>query len=115
MRCRGTDYVQIAETEAEQSRLETARLQQVLEHTTRQLEQTRQLLNEERERTQATVRTASEHKTLLEKVEKLHLLQESNQLLRDEKERCEKNISELETKLKHIQNDILPVREENRR
>ena len=61
---------QIAETELEQARLEVARLQQQVGHYVHQLDETRRLLADERERSQTSLRTAQEHADLQEKVRK---------------------------------------------
>ena len=60
---------QIAETELEQARLEGRRLQQQVDHQTRQLDETRRMLADERTRSQATVQSQQQHAELLSKVD----------------------------------------------
>ena len=100
---------QIAETECEQAKLECQRLTQRCTHVQRQLDETRDLLTLERERTQTSVITAHKHDELMAKVEKLHLLTDSNKLLRDENEKMEVQIKEYEAKLKKLNEEAIKM------
>ncbi len=89
---------QIAETECEQARLEVRRLTQRSEHIERQLEETRALLVDERARSEMYAQTAAQHADVLAKLETMHLLQDSNRVLREDKGRADRELTELRTR-----------------
>ena len=85
---------EIAETKAEASETESMRYRQRAEHLQRDLEETKEALELELQRTQGKMLTEEEHKDMLEKLKKLKQLEGINSEL-------EKQKSSLEDKLKN--------------
>jgi nucleoprotein TPR len=105
---------QISETKCEVSEAESVRYRQRYEHLEKQLEETRQALTEERERCQMTARTAAQHAELMQKVENLNVLQDSNKVLREEKNTLEQQVTQLVAKVKRFEGEIGPLSESNK-
>ncbi|KAF8977576.1 hypothetical protein BGZ46_007267 [Entomortierella lignicola] len=93
---------------------ESRRLKQQLEQTTRSLEETRSLLTEERSRHQEAVVSKQQHEQLLEKINQLNLLRESNTTLRAENERLHKRVLRLEDLSRELQGKLDPLNEQVR-
>jgi outer membrane murein-binding lipoprotein Lpp len=70
------------------------------------------MLTEERERNTAQAENLAAHQDLMSKVEKLHLLEDSNRLLRDENTQLAGKVAELEARAKQLQVDIEPLRQQ---
>ena len=58
---------------------------------------------------QVSVQTAAQHADLLRKVENLNILQESNRMMREEKEGHVRQIREQDVKIQTLEADIQPL------
>eukprot|EP00047_Mylnosiga_fluctuans_P024256 m.157294 g.157294 ORF g.157294 m.157294 type:complete len:2197 (+) comp9809_c2_seq2:51-6641(+) len=106
---------QIAETELEQARLESLRLQQQVEHLTRQLDEARRQLADERERTQLSVQTSQQFEDMARKVAHLNALEDSVKYLRIEKDKLLEDLKAAKKEIASLQESIQPIQAENRR
>ncbi|KAK9764735.1 Protein mlp1 [Basidiobolus ranarum] len=93
---------------------ESRRLKQQLEHANQSLDETRALLTEERRREQEAVQSATQHAELLEKINQLNILRESNVTLREENEKNIAKLQSLEKALKETTDRIDPLEEQIR-
>ncbi|XP_065184062.1 nucleoprotein TPR-like [Sycon ciliatum] len=103
----------IAETKAELSRAESSRFSQRCEHLDRQVQSLRESLDNERHRAQLHAETASHHAEIMEKVQTLHILQDSNKLLREDRDRLQQRVVQMEAKSKQLEDEICPLKENN--
>lgn len=103
---------EIADLQVDLNRQEATRLRLNLEHTTRALEEAKLQIAEERERqSTAAGPGAKQHDELLEKINQLSILRESNATLRDENERANRKASLLQTQLTAVKAEIDPLKE----
>ncbi|KAG0022113.1 hypothetical protein BGZ80_001042 [Entomortierella chlamydospora] len=91
---------------------ESRRLKQQLEQTNRSLEETRSSLTEERSKHQEAMVSKQQHEQLLEKINQLNLLRESNTTLRAENERLQKRVLRLEDLARELQGKLNPLNEQ---
>jgi nucleoprotein TPR len=92
---------------------ETRRLTLQLNQTERQLAECRSLLMEERRRQDEMLKTEAQHNELMEKVNQLNILRESNAALRADNERARQRITQLEAALAEVENQLEPLRLRN--
>ncbi|RDD46225.1 Nucleoprotein TPR [Trichoplax sp. H2] len=104
----------IAETKYEVTMTENLRLKSRCDYLERQLEEARSDLLTERNRIKSQIESAAKYTNLMEKVENLNLLNESNRLLRDEKEKLEQQVKQQTAKISQLEKDIQPLRDSNR-
>ncbi|XP_077991395.1 nucleoprotein TPR-like [Glandiceps talaboti] len=104
----------IAEAKCEVAQAESIRHKQKCEHLEKQLEETHGNLQEERERSQVSAKAAAQHQDLMQKIETLNVLTDSNKLLREEKDKLEQEHQQLESKVKQLETDVTPLQEQNR-
>ncbi|XP_070555151.1 nucleoprotein TPR-like [Ptychodera flava] len=104
----------IAETKCEVAHAESVRHKQKCDYLERELDETKKNLQEERERSQVTARSAAQHQQLMKKIETLNVLTDSNKLLREEKDRLEQQRQQLECKVKELESAVTPLQEQNR-
>lgn len=102
----------ILQVEHDTQTLEYRRIRAQAEQLQRSLDETRALLEEERNANQWQAQMASEYQSLLERVHQLNLLRESNATLRGEAEALERRVAELEGRLSEAQERGRPVEEE---
>eukprot|EP01135_Chromosphaera_perkinsii_P004953 Nk52_evm20s305 gene=Nk52_evmTU20s305 len=105
----------ILNCEYELVRQESKRFKQQFEHSDRNLRELKIQLAEERQRSQSNAQTDKEHSELLEKVNQMSLLRESNATLRSECERQSKKCEEYAEKVKSLEGQILPLIEEKKK
>ncbi|TPX31956.1 hypothetical protein SeMB42_g07676, partial [Synchytrium endobioticum] len=91
---------------------ETQRLRVQTEHLQRSLDETRMLLDEERQRSRQALDTERHNSQLLDQVNQINILRESNSTLRQQSEASNRRVSELETRLQQMQSELLPLREQ---
>ncbi|GJJ13307.1 hypothetical protein Clacol_007559 [Clathrus columnatus] len=103
---------EIVDLQLELHKQENMRLKAQIEHLNRSLDETRVSLTEERERGANSVVSATQHAELLERINQLNLLRESNATLRSECESYRKQVESLETKLRHLSTELSPIKEE---
>ena len=118
---------EIVDMQLELCKQENARLKTQIGHLTRDLEDTRATLSEvslssnsimhdlifsqERERAASVAATDAQHAELVEKIQQLNLLRESNAMLRTDAGAHAKRSRELDTKLKNLLQELDPLRE----
>lgn len=105
---------EIVDLQMELNKQECARLRQSLEHANRTLDETRVQLAEERARGADAASSATQHAELLEKINQLSILRESNATLRDEAERSVRRAASLEQQLTAATAELDPLREQLR-
>jgi len=104
----------IAQQQIELSKMESARLQQQLQHASKALDQTKMDLNHERERSRQGYVSSAEHAQLLDQINTLNMIRESNITLRDEASRSERKAKQLEERLKETAETVEPLKQELR-
>ncbi|KAK0553493.1 Protein mlp1 [Tilletia horrida] len=102
---------EIVDVQLELSRQEAARLRQSLDHANAAIDKLRSELAEERGKVVAASTNSAQQQDLLEKVQQVNLLRESNATLRQETQRARTRISNLEEQLRKAQTELQPVRE----
>ncbi|KAH9974884.1 hypothetical protein BGW80DRAFT_1444514 [Lactifluus volemus] len=105
---------EIVDMQLELCKQENARLKTQIGHLTRDLEDTRATLSEERECAASVAATDAQHAELVEKIQQLNLLRESNATLRTDSEAHAKRSRELDGKLKTLLQELDPLRERTR-
>lgn len=103
---------EIVELQLELSKQENARLKGQIEHLSHALDETRATLSEERERAVETAASASQHAELVERINQLNILRESNATLRTDCENHAKRARDLETKLQQLSSELEPSKEQ---
>ncbi|KAI0310134.1 TPR/MLP1/MLP2-like protein-domain-containing protein [Amylostereum chailletii] len=104
----------IVEMQLELSKQESTRLKTQITHLTRDLDETRTTLSEERERAVAAAATDAQHAELLDKISQLTLLRESNATLRADSEANAKRARELDAQVKSLTTELEPLRSQVR-
>ncbi|CAD6889268.1 unnamed protein product [Tilletia controversa] len=102
---------EIVDVQLELSRQEAARLRQSLDYANAAIDKLRTELSEERGKVVAASGSSAQQQDLLEKVQQVNLLRESNATLRQETERAKSRIATLEVQLRTIQTELQPLRE----
>lgn len=93
---------EIAETKSELLQSESVRYQQRLEYIEKQLKDTEQLLEKEKQRTKSLPIDVAEHEEIMKKVEKLIEMEEINEVLNREKETLENKMKQMETQVENL-------------
>ncbi|KAG2010159.1 hypothetical protein CC2G_013002 [Coprinopsis cinerea AmutBmut pab1-1] len=105
---------EIVELQLELGKQENARLKSQIEHLSQSLEEARTTISEERERAVQSAASAAQHAELVEKMQQINVLRESNSLLRAECSSNAKKASDLETKLAQLSAEVEPAKEQAR-
>lgn len=105
---------EIVDVQYELNLQETKRLRQQLDYSQNALDEARLLLAQERERNAARLQGEEQHKGLMEKINELNLLRESNMALRSDGERKGKRVQELQAKVEELVAKIQPLEEQVR-
>ena len=92
---------EIAETKSELLQSESVRYQQRLEYIEKQLKDTEQLLEKEKQRTKSLPIDVAEHEEIMKKVEKLTEIEEINEVLNSEKETLENKMKQMESQVEN--------------
>lgn len=100
---------EIAHSQNETTAAECGRFKMKTEIFERRLADVEKELKEERERSNVVAASENQHKELLKKVEMLNLLQESNKLIRDEKDAAVRKNTTLEARVKHLESQLTPL------
>ena len=90
---------------------ESARLQSQLEHASSQLTESEAALEKERSSQSSSIMSASKHSDLIRKVETLSAVTDSNRMLREEKEKFEKENESLKATIKESEALKIPLEE----
>lgn len=104
----------IVDLQVEVREQECARLRQSVEHMQRSLDETRMQLSKEREQNAGASVSAKQHEELMEKINQLSILRESNITLRDETEKSLRKVQLLESQVESLTMELMPLREELR-
>ncbi|KAF8887179.1 hypothetical protein BD779DRAFT_1672932 [Infundibulicybe gibba] len=105
---------EIVDLQLELGKQENTRLKAQIEHLSQTLDDTRATLSEERERAVETAASAAQHAELLDRINQLNILRESNATLRADCENHAKRSRELEAKLKQLAQELDPAKEQAR-
>ncbi|KAL0576947.1 Protein mlp1, partial [Marasmius crinis-equi] len=105
---------EIVDLQLELSKQENIRLKAQVEHLQQTLNETRQTLSEERERAVEAAASAVQHNELVERINQLNILRESNATLRADGEAQTKRVKELEAKLNILSRKLGPLEESNK-
>ncbi|KAI0081625.1 hypothetical protein K474DRAFT_1635534 [Panus rudis PR-1116 ss-1] len=105
---------EIVELQLDLSKQENTRLKTQIEHLNQTLEETRRTLSEERERAVEAASSEAQHAELVERINQLTILRESNSTLRADCEAQTKRARNLEIKLQQLTSELDPLREELR-
>ncbi|KAI0953616.1 hypothetical protein AcW1_007790 [Taiwanofungus camphoratus] len=105
---------EIVELQLELSKQENTRLKTQIEHITQNLDETRRALSEERERAVEAAASEAQHAELVERINQLTILRESNATLRADCEAHARRARELDVKLKQVSTELDPAKEELR-
>jgi nucleoprotein TPR len=103
----------ILDREHEIATQKTVRMQQQIDHLQRSLDETRALLDSERQKSQDSSDSKKMHTELLEKIDSLNILRESNSTLRSQNEINHKRIKLLEQRVKEKEAENGPLKEQN--
>merc|ERR1719436_324250 len=95
----------------EVTQAETARLQSQLDHQQRLLTESQTALEEERSNQSQSLTSASKHSELIRKVETLSAVTDSNRMLREEKEKVEKENDKLKSTIAETESQKGPMEE----
>lgn len=105
---------EILECQHELNLQESRRLKQQVEETNRSLEETRNLLTKERTKQQDAMVSKEKHEEILEKINQINLLRESNTMLRAENDRLQKLVTDLEESNRELQSKLDPLNQQVR-
>ncbi|PCH39913.1 hypothetical protein WOLCODRAFT_88363 [Wolfiporia cocos MD-104 SS10] len=105
---------EIVDLQLELSKQENTRLQTQLNHISQKLAETEQTLSEERERAVEAASSESQHAELVEKINQLNILRESNATLRADCDNNAKRARELVVKLRQLTAELDPTKEQLR-
>ncbi|KAF4577004.1 hypothetical protein EYR36_004990 [Pleurotus pulmonarius] len=105
---------EIVDLQLELSKQENARLKTQIDHLSQNLDETRKTLSEERERALEATASASQHAELVERINQLNILRESNATLRADCEAHAKRSRDLEAKLQKLSSELDPAKEQAR-
>ncbi|KAJ3503028.1 hypothetical protein NLJ89_g8615 [Agrocybe chaxingu] len=104
----------IVDLQLEMSKRENGVLKSQIERLSQTLQETRATLAEERERAIANTASAAQHAELVERINQLNILRESNATLRAEAESAAKKARDLEVKLNDLSKELDPAKEQAR-
>ncbi|XP_077393151.1 nucleoprotein TPR-like [Festucalex cinctus] len=102
---------EIAVAQGEASEGEALRYKQRVEHQNRELKELQEALNAERERLQTTVKTLAHKEAQLKNMGNISTLQETNKMLKTEREKLEQELQQTQAKLKKLESNISPLHE----
>ncbi|EGN98500.1 hypothetical protein SERLA73DRAFT_169454 [Serpula lacrymans var. lacrymans S7.3] len=105
---------EIVDLQLELCKQENVRLKAQIDHLSQSLDETRATLSEERERAVEAASSDAQHAELLERINQLNILRESNATLRTDCETYAKRARELDTKLKQLSSEFEPAKEQAR-
>ncbi|KIY69873.1 hypothetical protein CYLTODRAFT_211213 [Cylindrobasidium torrendii FP15055 ss-10] len=105
---------QYLEVQLDAKNAETARLKTRCDHLTHEVDEVRTMLAQEREKAVENSQSASEHKELVDRINQMNILRESNSTLRSDSERHAKRVKQLEVQLKEATAALDPVKEQAR-
>ncbi|XP_019724832.1 nucleoprotein TPR-like isoform X2 [Hippocampus comes] len=102
---------EIAVAQGEASEGEALRYKQRMEHQNRELKELQEALNTEREKLQATTKTLAQKEAQLNNMGDVGTLQETNKLLKMDREQLEQELQQAQAKVKKLESNISPLNE----
>ncbi|CAN6630447.1 protein Mlp1p [Trichomonascus vanleenenianus] len=102
---------EIVDTHYEVALQETKRLKQQLTHVQSELDQAKVDLERERQREGETNKLSEDHQKVIQQLNDINILRESNSQLRSQSDYYSKRVTELEGKLEEITNSVEPLKE----
>ncbi|XP_060899830.1 nucleoprotein TPR-like [Labrus mixtus] len=99
--------IAIAQFEATEG--EALRLKQRVEHQDREVKELKEALNTEREKMQATAKTLAQQEEQLKKMQTIGALQETNRMLKMDRDKLEQELKQAQAKVMKLQSDIGPL------
>ncbi|KAF6779064.1 hypothetical protein AHF37_01696 [Paragonimus kellicotti] len=103
----------IAESASDAASAEISRLLLRISNLENQKDHLQNELENERRASELAAETSLRHSELMERVEQLNLVTESNRLLRHERETLQANLSAIENQLRDLESTVGPLRDEN--
>ncbi|XP_075339815.1 nucleoprotein TPR-like isoform X4 [Odontesthes bonariensis] len=100
---------EIAIARSEASDGEALRYKQRVEHQDRELKELQEALNVEREKMQATTKTLAQQQEQLKRMESISALQETNRMLKINRDKLELELQQAQAKVSKLQSDISPL------
>ncbi|XP_057697331.1 translocated promoter region b, nuclear basket protein isoform X1 [Corythoichthys intestinalis] len=104
---------EIAESRYELAQGESLRYRLRVEHLEQELKEVQDSLSASRERMQVTAKTLAQHDDLMKKTETMSILMETNKMLRDEKDRLEKELQQTQAQVQKLESEVLPLKQAN--
>lgn len=104
----------VAELRLHLSKQEESRMRQQLEQANKRLDEVTATLARERQQTAEQSTSAAQHAELMEKIQSLNLLRESNETLRREAESYLERVKTLEARLRETELELSPLQEQVR-
>uniref|UniRef100_A0A4W4GVR7 Nucleoprotein TPR n=1 Tax=Electrophorus electricus TaxID=8005 RepID=A0A4W4GVR7_ELEEL len=104
---------EIAEARFEVAQVETERYKQHMEHLEKDLKELQDSLTSERDKLQATAKAMAQQEEKLKRLEGVNALNETNKLLKEEKNRLEQELQQNRAKMRKLEADIRPLQENN--
>ncbi|KIK69700.1 hypothetical protein GYMLUDRAFT_519506 [Collybiopsis luxurians FD-317 M1] len=105
---------EIVDLQLELSKQENTRFKSQIDHLQQTLNETRRTLSEEREKAVEAAASNAKHEELIERINQLNILRESNATLRADCEVHAKRVKDLEEKLAALGKQLDPAKEEAR-
>ncbi|XP_077413772.1 nucleoprotein TPR-like isoform X2 [Vanacampus margaritifer] len=102
---------EIAVARGEASEGEALRYKQRVEHQNRELKELQEALNAEREKLQTIVKTLAHKEAQLKNMGNVSTLQETNKMLKMEREKLEQELQQTQAKVKKLESNISPLHE----
>ncbi|XP_045464850.1 nucleoprotein TPR isoform X2 [Harmonia axyridis] len=103
----------VAVSKSEILEAEHSRLKSQLELVTKQLEELKQVVENERQKSEISVVTAAKHAEVLRKVETLNAITDSNRALRIERDNLHTEVTNLRTRTEKLEAELAPLQERN--
>ncbi|XP_076833031.1 nucleoprotein TPR isoform X2 [Brachyhypopomus gauderio] len=104
---------EIAEARFEVAHVETERYRQRMEHLEKELKELQDSLTSERDKLQATAKAMAQQEEKLKKLEGVNALNETNKLLKEERNRLEQELQQNRAKTRKLEADMRPLLDSN--
>ncbi|XP_060890166.1 translocated promoter region b, nuclear basket protein isoform X4 [Labrus mixtus] len=104
---------EIAESRFEVAQGESLRYRLRVEHLERELKELQDSLSAAKERMQVTAKTLAQHDELMKKTETMSILLETNKMLREEKDKLERELQQTQAKVQKLESDSVPLQQAN--
>ncbi|KAL3284423.1 hypothetical protein HHI36_018582 [Cryptolaemus montrouzieri] len=103
----------VAVSKSEILEAEHSRVKSKLEMVTKQLEEMKQVVENERQKSEVSVVTAAKHAEVLRRVETLNAITDSNRALRQERDNLVIQVNELRGRTEKLEEELSPLQEKN--